>query len=84
MLLSTFLDFIFEDVNPAAEKIDKIKKRDLTGKSVKDVFPGVYEIRVYYAMVGFSVAIGADGGTFVRLGGLSVQANQGTYDGAVF
>ncbi|MCX5705837.1 MAG: ATP-binding protein, partial [Candidatus Omnitrophica bacterium] len=43
-------DFIFKDVNPAAEKIDKIKKQDLTGKSVKDVFPGVYEMGIFDAL----------------------------------
>jgi len=33
-------DFIFKDFNKAAEKIDRIKKEDVTGKSVLTVFPG--------------------------------------------
>ena len=32
-------DFIFKDLNKAAEKIDKIKKEDVVGKSVLTVFP---------------------------------------------
>lgn len=34
-------DFIFADFNRAAEEIEHIKKEDLIGKNVKDVFPGV-------------------------------------------
>lgn len=34
-------DFIFKDFNRAAEKIEKIKKQDLIGKSIKEIFPGV-------------------------------------------
>jgi len=33
-------DFIFKDFNKGAEKIDKIKKEDVIGKSVLTVFPG--------------------------------------------
>ena len=33
-------DFIFKDFNKAAEKIDKIKKEDVIGKSFLTVFPG--------------------------------------------
>ena len=33
-------DFILKDLNKAAEKIDKIKKEDVVGKSVLAVFPG--------------------------------------------
>ncbi len=40
-------DFIFKDFNKAAEKIDKIKKRDLIGKSVKEIFPGVIEPGIF-------------------------------------
>ena len=36
-------DFIFKDFNQAAEKIDKIKREDLVGKSVTEVFPGIRE-----------------------------------------
>ena len=34
-------DFVFVDFNPAAEQIEHIKKEELIGKGVKDVFPGV-------------------------------------------
>jgi PAS domain S-box-containing protein len=34
-------DFVFVDFNPAAEQIERIKKEDLIGKSVTEVFPGV-------------------------------------------
>jgi len=34
-------DFIIADFNPAAEHIEKIKKEEVIGKSVLEVFPGV-------------------------------------------
>lgn len=34
-------DFVFVDFNPAAEQIERIKKEDLIGRSVTEVFPGV-------------------------------------------
>jgi two-component system sensor histidine kinase/response regulator len=34
-------DFVFKDFNKAAEKIENIKKEDVIGKSVLEVFPGV-------------------------------------------
>jgi PAS domain S-box-containing protein len=34
-------DFVFVDFNPSAEQIERIKKEDLIGKSVTEVFPGV-------------------------------------------
>jgi PAS domain S-box-containing protein len=40
-------DFIFKDFNAAAERIDKIKKRDLLGKSVTEVFPGVKDFGLF-------------------------------------
>jgi len=40
-------DFVFADFNPAAEEIDHIKKEDLIGKSVVDVFPGVKEFGLF-------------------------------------
>jgi PAS domain S-box-containing protein len=40
-------DFIFRDFNPAAEKIEKINKKDLLGKRVTEVFPGVKEFGVF-------------------------------------
>ena len=36
-------DFIFVDFNRAAEQIERLKKADVVGKSVLDVFPGVRE-----------------------------------------
>jgi len=36
-------DFVFVDFNPAAEQIEHIKKEELIGKSVAEVFPGVKE-----------------------------------------
>jgi len=40
-------DFIFADVNPATEEIEQIKKEDMIGKSVAEVFPGVREIGLF-------------------------------------
>ena len=40
-------DFIIKEFNKAAERIEKIKKRDLLGKSVKEVFPGVQEFGLF-------------------------------------
>jgi PAS domain S-box-containing protein len=40
-------DFIFVDFNHAAEEIDRIKKEELIGKSVLDVFPGVKEFSLF-------------------------------------
>ncbi len=34
-------DFIFVDFNPAAEQIEHLRKEELIGKSVSEVFPGV-------------------------------------------
>ena len=34
-------DFVFKEFNRAAEQIEKIKKEDLIGKSILDIFPGV-------------------------------------------
>ena len=34
-------DFVFVDFNPAAEKIEQIKKEQLIGKCITEVFPGV-------------------------------------------
>jgi len=34
-------DFIFKDVNPAAENIDLLKKRDVIGKLVTEIFPTI-------------------------------------------
>ena len=40
-------DFIFVDFNPAAEQIDHIKKEELIGKSVTEVFPGVRQFGLF-------------------------------------
>ena len=40
-------DFIFKNFNKASEKIEKIKKKDLIGKSIKEVFPGVKEFGLF-------------------------------------
>jgi len=40
-------DFVFVDFNPAAEEIEHIKKDELIGKSVADVFPGVKEFGLF-------------------------------------
>ena len=40
-------DFVFVDFNPAAEEIDQIKKEELIGKSVTEVFPGVKEFGLF-------------------------------------
>jgi PAS domain S-box-containing protein len=40
-------DFIFKDFNRAGEKIEKIQKEKLIGKSVLEVFPGVREFGLF-------------------------------------
>ena len=40
-------DFVFVDFNAAAEEIDHIKKEELIGKSVAEVFPGVKEFGLF-------------------------------------
>jgi len=37
-------DFVFTEFNYSAEKLEKVKKRNLLGKTVEEVFPGVKEI----------------------------------------
>jgi PAS domain S-box-containing protein len=41
-------DFVFIDFNHAAEKIENIKKEDLLGKSVLEVFPGVMDFGLFH------------------------------------
>ncbi|MES9847036.1 MAG: PAS domain S-box protein, partial [Candidatus Thiodiazotropha sp.] len=36
-------DFIFVDINPAVEKTDKVKREELLGRRLTEVFPGVEE-----------------------------------------
>jgi len=40
-------DFIIKDINRAAEKIEKVKKEDIIGKSVLKVFPGVKDFGLF-------------------------------------
>jgi diguanylate cyclase (GGDEF)-like protein/PAS domain S-box-containing protein len=40
-------DFIIADINPAGERISQVKKQDIVGKTVTDVFPGVREIGLF-------------------------------------
>ncbi len=40
-------DFVFADFNRAAEQTEGVKKEDLIGKSVLDVFPGVKEFGLF-------------------------------------
>jgi len=40
-------DFVFVDFNPAAEQIEHIKKEEVIGKSVIEVFPGVKQFGLF-------------------------------------
>jgi len=40
-------DFVFVDFNPAAEETEQIKKQELIGKSVLEVFPGIREFGLF-------------------------------------
>ncbi|MBN1699098.1 MAG: PAS domain S-box protein [Spirochaetales bacterium] len=40
-------DFMFVTINRAAEQIEKIKKEDVFGKSVKEIFPGIAEFGLF-------------------------------------
>lgn len=40
-------DFIFRDFNPAAEKIEKTSRKDILGKRVSEVFPGVKTFGIF-------------------------------------
>ena len=40
-------DFIFRDFNPAAEKIEKVSRKDIIGKRVSEAFPGVETFGVF-------------------------------------
>jgi len=42
-------DFIIKDFNRAAEKIEKVKKEDIIGRSVLKVFPGVKDFGLFKA-----------------------------------
>ncbi len=40
-------DFIFKDMNPAGEKINNVKKEDIVGKKITEVFPGVEKMGLF-------------------------------------
>jgi PAS domain S-box-containing protein len=40
-------DFMFADFNKAAERVEKIRKEDIIGKSVLEVFPGIREFGLF-------------------------------------
>ncbi|RPI35403.1 MAG: PAS domain S-box protein, partial [Methanoregulaceae archaeon] len=40
-------DFIIKDINQAAERIDKVKKEDIVGRRVLEVFPGIVEFGLF-------------------------------------
>ena len=40
-------DFIFKDINRAVEKIEKVKKEDIVGRRVLEVFPGVKDLGLF-------------------------------------
>ena len=40
-------DFVFVDFNPAAEQIEHIKKEEIIGKSVTEIFPGVKQFGLF-------------------------------------
>ena len=40
-------DFIIADINPAGERISQVKKQDIVGKTVAEVFPGVRETGLF-------------------------------------
>lgn len=42
-----FADFTIHDLNHAVETIEKVKKEEIVGKSVRDVFPGIVEFGLY-------------------------------------
>jgi PAS domain S-box-containing protein len=43
-------DFIFVDFNRSGEKIEKIKKEEVVGKSILEVFPGVKDFGLFEVM----------------------------------
>ncbi|MCG8343272.1 MAG: PAS domain S-box protein [Chlorobiales bacterium] len=43
-------DFVFRDFNKSAEKIDKLGKNDVIGKSIQEVFPGVKKFGLFDAL----------------------------------
>lgn len=43
-------EFIIKDFNPKAEKIEKIKKEDVIGKNIEEVFPGIGKFNLLSTM----------------------------------
>jgi diguanylate cyclase (GGDEF)-like protein len=43
-------DFIISDINPAGERISQVKRQEIVGKTVAEVFPGVMEIGLFDAL----------------------------------
>jgi PAS domain S-box-containing protein len=43
-------DFIITGINPAGERINRVKKQDIVGKSITEVFPGVKELGLFDVM----------------------------------
>lgn len=39
-------DFVFKDLNPAGERIECVKREDIVGKRVTEVFPGVRDFEI--------------------------------------
>ena len=40
-------DFVFRDFNKSAERIDRIRKKDVIGKSVRELFPGIKKFGLF-------------------------------------
>ncbi|NMB77694.1 MAG: PAS domain S-box protein, partial [Methanomicrobiales archaeon] len=40
-------DFIIRDVNRAVERIERVRKEDITGRSILEIFPGVVEFGLF-------------------------------------
>lgn len=43
-------NFIIKDINKAAERTEKVKKEDIVGKLITDIFPGVIEFGIFGAL----------------------------------
>ena len=44
-------DIFIKDFNRAAEKLEKVKKEEIVGKKLEDVFPGVHDFGIYQAII---------------------------------
>lgn len=40
-------DFVFKDLNKAGERIDKLRREEIIGKKVTDLFPGIKEMGLF-------------------------------------